>query len=513
MLVFSSFRGDAVTITRGIEYGRAGSTPLLLDLYVPDGPGPFPVIVWIHGGGWSGGTRSLDANGPIVRQTTRGYALASLDYRLSGQARFPAQIEDVKAGLRWLRKEAATHRLDASRLAVWGSSAGGHLVALLGTSGGVADLAGTLNPGQNDRVTCVVDWFGPSNFVTMAGQSLPCSTIDHSAASSPEGQLLGCAPPSCPETARRASPVTYVSPDDPPFLIVHGTNDCTVPPGQSQELHDALRAAGVDSTLVLIPGAGHGGAPFTDATRLPQLEAFLDAHLRAPASAPPRLLVPSAARIAGAGGAFYTTSLTVSNPGPSDAAFTLRFLGNAVDGTAGPERSLTLGAGKSATYPDVLASVFGLDSGFGALAIESETPLVAQAETSTPGASGGTFGQSVPALPSADWIAAGTPRSIPGVGEDGAFRTNLVLANAVTVPVDVDVALVSEAGSTLGTKRYALPPLGMIQVSRVVRDLGFTAPLSTGRLVVSVVTSGGAVAAYAARIDEITNDPRMLLPR
>jgi hypothetical protein len=156
--------------------------------------------------------------------------------------------------------------------------------------------------------------------------------------------------------------------------------------------------------------------------------------------------------------------------------------------------------------------VFGLDFGL-RRARDRKRGAARRTGDVHPGASGGTFGQSVPALASADWITPGTPHSILGVSEDGTFRTNLVLANAVTSAVDVDVALLSEAGATLAARRYALPPLGMIQISRVVRDLGFTASLSTGRLVVSVATPGGAVAAYAARIDEITNDPRPLLPR
>ncbi|MEW6126085.1 MAG: alpha/beta hydrolase [Acidobacteriota bacterium] len=283
-------------VMRNIEYARVGSKSLLLDLYLPaSGQGPFPLLVWIHGGGWVGGDKSLGSSSLQVQQTARGYVVASINYRLSHEAIFPAQIEDCKAAIRWLRANAAQYRIDPNRVGVWGSSAGGHLVALLGTSGNVADLEGAVggNLQQSSRVQAVVDWYGPTHLRTMASQALPCSVIDHDAAISPESLLVGCAIQSCPDKAERASPTTYVTADDPPFLIMHGTSDCLVPPLQSQELTDLLKAAGVTATLTYLQGAGHGGAEFTSADSQQQIQDFLDQYLKTVAS-PQTLKITSA---------------------------------------------------------------------------------------------------------------------------------------------------------------------------------------------------------------------------
>ena len=181
---------------------------------------------------------------------------------------------------------------------------------------------------------------------------------------------------------------------------------------------------------------------------------------------------------------------------------------------------VTVAAGKTVTFVDVLGSVFGQSSAYGALQIYAAytsataggSSLVFLAETSTPGF-GGTFGQSVPAATAADLIRNGTDRSILAVREDGSFRTNLILANATEAALTVDVKLVGGDGTTLGTKSYPLQPLGMIQVSKVVRDLGVSTDLSGARLVLSTPTVPGTFAAYATVIDNVTNDPRTLLPR
>ena len=229
---------------------------------------------------------------------------------------------------------------------------------------------------------------------------------------------------------------------------------------------------------------------------------------------PSTALLPSSARGSGAGGAFYTTDLTVANTGAAPTSFVLKFLGNNADGRNGPERSFTLATGASTTFPDVLGSVFGLTSGFGAIRIASASDAVrVLSQTSTPGF-GGTFGQSVPASRAEDLVTSGTPRSILAVREDGSFRTNLILANAGEDPLDVDVTLVANSGEVLvaPARRYTLPPLGMTQVTRVVRALGVTADVSGARLVVSTPSAGRSFAAYAATIDNVTNDPRTLLP-
>jgi hypothetical protein len=323
--------------------------------------------------------------------------------------------------------------------------------------------------------------------------------------------MLGCALAACPERAREASPLAWVSPDDPPFHIVHGTADCTVPPLQSRTLHDALVAADVESSLTWIEGGGHGGAQWSDAIRLPALEAFLDRNVR-DAGETETWLVPAVARTPGAGGTSWTTSLTLANPAATSADIAFRFLGHDSDGTAGPARSLRLEAGASATYDDVLAGLFGLAEGWGSLLVSSSGPgLVVVAQTSTPG-NGGTYGQAVPAFGPSDLVTGVRARSVAGVREDAAFRTNLVLASAVPFPVDVEVALVDSSGRQLGRATFSLPPLGMTQATRVVRLLGVEAPFS-GRLLVSTSTPGGELAAYASLIDAATGDPRTLLPR
>lgn len=501
----------AFTVHRDLEYARPQGLPQRLDLYVPDGAGPWPLLVWVHGGGWSGGDKALNPAGAQVRQASRGYVVASVNYRLSGVATHPAQVHDVKAAIRWLRGHAAAYGIDPARVGIWGSSAGGHLAALVGTSGGAEALEGPDNPGFSSTVSAVVDWYGPSDFPNMQAQGLPCSG-DHSNASSPEGRMLGCAVAACPETAREASPISWVSAEDPPFLLVHGTADCVVPPLQSLTLHDALLAAGVDSTLAMIEGGGHGGPQWTDAARLPALEAFLDGRVR-DANEAARWIVPAAARTPGAGGAFWTTSLTVANTGGVDATLSLRFLGHDADGSAGHVVSAGLSSGRTVTYADVLAKVFGLGEGWGAILVTaSSASLAVLAQTSTPGG-GGTFGQAVPAFTEGDFVRAGVARSIPAVREDGAFRTNLVLVNATDAPLEVDVTLLDSTGAILASRKVPLFPLGMTQLTRVVRELGVEADLAEGRLVLGTGTAGGAFAAYASLIDAATGDPRTLLPR
>lgn len=247
--------------------------PLRLDLYTPAGTPPFPTIVWVHGGGWQSGDKSLAPGHAARRQRERGYAVASIEYRLSGEAVFPAQIHDCKAAVRWLRANAGSYGLDTGRFAAWGSSAGGHLVALLGTSAGVASLEDPAqgHASESSVVQAVVDWYGPTQFLLQPA--------GHHAADSPESRLLGCDIDTCPERVEWASPLTYVDPGDPPFLIQHGTRDGTVDPGQSALLEAALRAAGVPVRLVWLEAAGHGGPEFSTPANLTLIQEFLDARL------------------------------------------------------------------------------------------------------------------------------------------------------------------------------------------------------------------------------------------
>jgi acetyl esterase/lipase len=247
---------------------------LHLDLYTPGGVPPFPLVVWIHGGSWDSGTKDLFPGHPALDLRDRGYAVATVEYRLSSEAVYPAPIDDVKAAVRWLRGNADTYGLDPGRVGAWGVSAGGHLAALLGTSGGVAaveDLAQG-HPTQSSRVQAVVDWSGPADLELIP----PGRALD-----APEARLLGCLPVDCPDRARLASPLTFIDPGDPPFLIQHGTADTTVDYHHSEHLHAALLAAGVRSTLTLLPGAEHVDLAFVTPQNLAIVEGFLDETLRA----------------------------------------------------------------------------------------------------------------------------------------------------------------------------------------------------------------------------------------
>lgn len=255
-------------------------------------------------------------------------------------------------------------------------------------------------------------------------------------------------------------------------------------------------------------GAGTGTANGAWDEVLRDFNEWADAH----ASPTSTWLVPSSARAPGAGGSFYTTDLVLANPG-TEASVSLRFLGHDGDGRAGKTVSLVLAAGASRTIADILGSLFGETEAWGALLVSASEPsLVILAQTSTPQGNG-TFGQSVPAFGDGERLAAGGRWTIVGVRENAAFRTNLVLANAAETEVAVDVALLGEDGRVLGTKRYALPPLGMTQVTQVVRNFGISQNVSGARLVLSTESPGASLAAYASLVDNVTNDPRTLLPR
>jgi acetyl esterase/lipase len=244
-------------VERDIAYVKNGHERHKLDLYRPEKSNEArPLVVWIHGGGWRNGSKT---NCPAVPLVNRGFVVASINYRLSGHAVFPAQINDCKAAIRWLRANAETYRINGDHIGVWGSSAGGHLVALLGTSGDVDDLEGDFgHADQSSRVQAVCDWFGPTDLLLMNEQAGDRGTIDHDAADSPESKLLGGPLQENADKAKRAGPITYVTSDDPPFLIVHGNQDPLVHWQQSQMLADSLKDSGCDVTLTIVPGAGHG---------------------------------------------------------------------------------------------------------------------------------------------------------------------------------------------------------------------------------------------------------------
>lgn len=255
---------------RNMEYANVNHQSLRLDLAIPGNKGPYPLIIWIHGGAWKGGSRHISSEHPARQQLARGYAVASIDYRLSQQALFPAQIHDCKAAIRWLRGNAETYNLDPSRFVVWGSSAGGHLAALLGTSGKVAELEDLSMgyPEMSSRVQGVVDWYGPTDFLKMGGK--------HDQETSPESLLMGCPIQSCPDRVAKANPIAYISADDPPFFIQHGTVDKAVPLNQSELLYTALRDTKVPVTFVPLQGVGHSDPRFLNAHNVVLIEAFID---------------------------------------------------------------------------------------------------------------------------------------------------------------------------------------------------------------------------------------------
>jgi len=257
-----------------------------LDLYLPaEGEGPFPLVVWIHGGGWQNGDENVAPGGFQKRVLDAGFALASVHYRLTDEASFPAQIHDVKTSIRWLRKNAKEFHLRRKWVGVWGSSAGAHLAALLATSAGVEALEGGHlgSQGYSSRVQAVVDWYGPTDLVGAVGdmEGLGCPLDLYVGPESPLEKFLGGPHEMRLDIAREASPVTYVSKDDPPFLIQHGTADCVVPLAQSLRLFQRIDERGAPSgtRLTTVDGAGHGGGPFRAEENVNAVVEFFRTHI------------------------------------------------------------------------------------------------------------------------------------------------------------------------------------------------------------------------------------------
>lgn len=263
---------EGITVHYDLPYVEGRHYRQKLDLYVPENSeSPLPLVIWIHGGGWRRGDKGM-----VERQLyllEHGFAMASINYRLSHNAKFPAQIHDCKAAIRYLRKHAAKYGLDSQRFGVWGSSAGGHLVALMGTSGDVKRLEGKLGvTGVSSRVQAVCDFFGPTDFTALRDRPPNPNIKSDDPLMQPIPRLLGGMVSDKKELARLASPATHVSADDPPFLIMHGDQDPLVPYQQSEILDGLLEKKGVDSTLVIVPGHGHGF--FREPTQLQHVTDF-----------------------------------------------------------------------------------------------------------------------------------------------------------------------------------------------------------------------------------------------
>jgi acetyl esterase/lipase len=271
-----------IVIEENVTYGKAGDTELKLDLARPQGNGPFPAIVFIHGGGWSGGNRQM-YRGQIQEAAQRGYVAATISYRLMkyGEAKketttadpiFPAQIHDAKAAIRWVRANAERYHVDPNRIGVTGASAGGHLSLLVGLTDPASGLEGDSgNPEQSSRVQAVVNVFGPTDMVFCYEKSSVAWIFR---------LFLGGTPTEAAERYKAASPLNYVSKDDPPVLTLHGDQDALVPVEQAKRLDEKMKAVGASHTLMVFEGQGHGfegeyGKKAADATW-----EFFDRHLK-----------------------------------------------------------------------------------------------------------------------------------------------------------------------------------------------------------------------------------------
>lgn len=269
-----------VNVKRDVVFGKGGGRDLKMHLVLPDSKpsDPLAAYVWVHGGGWQSGSKEGGIN-QLAGIVMEGFVGATIEYRLTDEAPFPAQIEDCKCAIRFLREHASEFGIDPDRIAVGGSSAGGHLAALLGTIGEVKKLEGSGGwQDQSSRVQAVVDLYGPTDFSKFVATK---GFESHNRDGSPESKLLGGGQViGNDEGIRRVNPITYIDEQDPPFLIIHGTSDPVVPVAQSQLLHEALESAGVETTLKLIRGARHGGREFGSPEIRELITAFLKKHLQ-----------------------------------------------------------------------------------------------------------------------------------------------------------------------------------------------------------------------------------------
>lgn len=269
-----------VVFEKALVYGKAGGQDLLLDVARPkDAKGPLPALVLVHGGGWTGGSRA-DYHGPMMTWAAMGIFCVTVDYRFAPQFQFPAQIEDVKCAVRWLRTNAGKYQVDPDRIGAVGGSAGAHLVGLLGTTSGLGkweDSGG--NPGVSSAVCLMVCHGIPSDLLLGYEESPKQREPESSAVRSLLTGFLGGPPTDRRAAYLEASPVTHVGGTTPPVLLLHGTDDPLVPVKQAEVFEAALLKAGVQVELVRMEGAGHSGFGKDPAVALGRLQSFLAAHL------------------------------------------------------------------------------------------------------------------------------------------------------------------------------------------------------------------------------------------
>jgi acetyl esterase/lipase len=266
----------APKVEADLEYAKVADTALKLDLYLPEGTGPAPLLVFVHGGGWEAGSK---AGMPLDGLVERGFAVASVDFRPASKAPFPGQVHEIKAAVRFLRASAKQYGYDASRIGIVGVSSGGHLAAMVGTTNGDPELEGSLgdHAGESSAVQAIVSYFGASNLTTILAQSTPFGLGVREPALT---RLLGSLPKDNEAAARKASPVFYVDARDPPLFMFHGDQDPQMPINQSHELEGAYEKQGAAVEFVVVHGAAHGGDAFFAPQNLDQVEKFLDANLR-----------------------------------------------------------------------------------------------------------------------------------------------------------------------------------------------------------------------------------------
>jgi acetyl esterase/lipase len=263
-----------------IPFAIADGHELRLDLYLPSGVDRPPLIVYVHGGAWRADSKE---SMPLAGLVSHGFAVASVDYRLSPVAQFPAQIHDIKAAIRFLRATQSDYGYDASRITISGASAGGHLAGLVGVTNGNKELEGDLGNHRNESsdVQAIVDYYGASNLLTILNQSTPHGI----GVRVPALQLLlGAQPEDSPELAKLASPLFQVDPSDPPLLLLHGDQDPQMPINQSHELYGAYKKAGLPVRFEVLHGAAHGGSRFYDDHSTGIVVGFLNEFVRSGSS-------------------------------------------------------------------------------------------------------------------------------------------------------------------------------------------------------------------------------------
>ena len=261
-------------VIRDIEYARAGEQALKLDLHIPRGKPRAPLIVWVHGGAWRSGSKNGMPLGKLVED---GYAIASVDYRLSTQAKFPAQIHDIKDAIRFLRGHSSQWSVPSKKIVIAGDSAGGHLAALVGVSNGDPELEGDIGTdrAESSDVQGIISFYGAANLTTILNQSTPHGLKVRVPALD---LLLGGQPDQVPALARLASPVFHVDRADPPLLLLHGDQDPQMPINQAHELCGAYKKRNAPVQFEVVHGAAHGGAAFYDAERMAIVKKFLRRH-------------------------------------------------------------------------------------------------------------------------------------------------------------------------------------------------------------------------------------------